>query len=469
MKSSQRSVPMHALPFSIPSTESVAARVRRVTLLLIASSLVLAGCAGQVPSAPTRTPHPPLVIETRLTAAERHAIFDTVWQTMNDEYFDPTLGGLDWQAVGEEYRQRLASVQDDDTFWREVLNPMLWELGVSHLVALPPELATLIDRMTFATGSLGMDVRLLDGMAGVTQVVEGSPADKAGLRPGFLITSVDGWTLEDVAADSSPTPPYNERNRRASAVQGMRDLLYGETGTQVVVEYLDAYDRPQHATLQYAPRRNSACAEFDASLPPACAEIEVRRLANDIGYLRFSGFLNAVLDGVLQAVDDLHDAPALIIDLRGNPGGLFFVRKAIASQLVGTPELFIRYQYRDHVEEAYLDPVPDAYPGAVVILVDEHSASSSEEFSGSLQALGRATIVGSQSPGRCLTANFMSLSNGAILVYPFSQSQTPDGRVLENNGVVPDVAVALDRQQLLQGIDAQLEAALDCLAGRIGE
>jgi carboxyl-terminal processing protease len=440
-----------------------------ILLLLIASGLALAGCVGQVAPTPTRTPHPPAVIETRLTAAEREAIFDTVWQTVNEEYFDPTFGGRDWQAIGDEYRQRLTTVQDDDTFWRQVLNPMLWELGVSHLAALPPELATLIDRMTFATGSLGMDVRLLDGTAVVTQVLEGSPADEAGLRLGYVVTSVDGWTLEDIAAEGPPSPPNNERNRRASAVQGLRDLLYGETGTAVVVEYRDANDRPQRATLPYAPRVDSACAEFDPSLPPACAEIEVRRLADGIGYLRFSGFLGSVLDRALQAIDDLHDAPALIIDLRGNPGGLFFVRKAIASQLVGTPEVFMRYQYRDHLEEAYLDSVPDAYPGEVVILVDEHSASSSEEFAGSLQALRRATIVGSQTPGRCLTANIVPLPNDAVLVYPFSQSQTPDGRVLENNGVVPDIAVSLDRQQLLQGTDAQLEAALEYLAGRVGQ
>jgi carboxyl-terminal processing protease len=432
---------------------------------------VLGGCAS--PATPTalatRTPHPPLIIPTRLTAVEREEILDTVWQTINDEYFDPTFGGLDWQAIGDEYRQRLTTVQDDDTFWRKVLNPMLWELGVSHLVALPPELAVLIDRMTFATGSLGMDVRLLDGMAVITQVVEGSPADDAGLRPGSVITSVDGWTLEDIAADSPPSPPNNERNRRASAVQGMRDRLYGETGTEVVVEHLDANDRPGRVTLQYATRMNSSCAEFDPSLPPACAEIEVRRLANGIGYLRFSGFLDAVLDGVLQAIDDLHDAPALIIDLRGNPGGLFFVRKAIASQLVGMPEVFIRYQYRDHLEETFLDPIPNAYPGEVAILVDEHSASSSEEFAGSLQALGRATIVGSQTPGRCLTANIVPLPNGAILVYPFSQSQTPDGRVLENNGVVPDIPVALERQELLRGVDAQLQEAFEYLTARIGD
>ena len=461
-----RSVRVHAPASALLQAASIGERIGRVMLLLIASGLVLTSCAEE--ATPTR-PHPTTVVETRLTAVERRSIFDTVWQTINDKYFDPTFGGLDWQAIGDEYRQRLATVQEDDAFWLQVLNPMLFELGVSHLAVLPPELATSLDRMTFATGSPGMDVRLLDGMAVVTQVVEGSPADQAGLQPGFVITSVDGWTLEDIAAWSPPTPPDNERNRRASAVQGMRDLLYGETGTEVVVEYLDANDRPRRATLQFVPRSGSACAEFDPSVPPACAEIEVRRLANDIGYLRFSGFLNAVLDGVLQAIDDLHDAPALIIDLRGNPGGLFPVRKAIASQLVGSPELFMRYQYRDGLEETYLDAVSDAYPGEVVILVDEHSTSSSEEFAGSLQALDRATIVGSQTPGRCLVANIVELPYGAILSYPYGESQTPDGRVLEDNGVVPDIAVALDRQQLLHGVDAQLEAALEYLAGRIGE
>jgi carboxyl-terminal processing protease len=216
-----------------------------------------------------------------------------------------------------------------------------------------------------------------------------------------------------------------------------------------------------------ARRLSSTCAQFDPNLPPACTEFEMRRLAGGIGYLHFSGFLPTALDDVLQAIEDLHDAPALLIDLRGNPGGVFFVRKAIASQLVGERTLFMRYQMRDEVEEAYLDPVADPYPGLVVILVDELSASSSEEFAGSLQVLGRATVVGSQTPGRCLVANIVQLPSGAILSYPNGQSQTPDGRLLEGNGVVPDVEVGLDRDLLLQGIDSQLAAAMDYAAGRI--
>jgi carboxyl-terminal processing protease len=463
MRGDQRFTSVHLMPHVTPLAASKPALIRLIMLLLISFSLVFVSCTGEAATTPTPTSLPTTVIETGLTASERLAILDAVWETINKKYYDPTFGGLDWHAVGDEYRQRLATVQDDKTFWLEVLNPMLFELGVSHLVALPPSLANELERMTFATGSLGMDVRLLDGMAVVTQVIEGSPAGEAGLQPGFVITSVDGRTLSDIAAESITSPPNNERHLLGIPLQSMRGLLYGETGTEIVIEYLDASDQPHRATLQFAARVGSACDQLDPAMPPACGEIEVRRLANNIGYIRFSGFLSSVMDGVLQAIDEMHDAPGLIIDLRGNPGGQYFVRVAIASQLVGTPELFIRYQYRDHLEEGYLDPVPNAYPGAVVILVDEFSASSSEEFSGSLQALGRATIVGSQTPGVCLVMNIETLPYGTILAYPIAQSQTSDGRVLEDNGVVPDIEVALDRQQLLQGRDAQLEAALNHL------
>ena len=445
----------------VAKASTSASTISPLFLLPWVLGLVLASCGGRVASTPT--PHPWAMIPTRLTAAERADILDAAWQTVNDSYFDPTFGGKDWQAIGDQYRQKLATVQDDGAFWFQVLNPMLFELGVSHIGALPAKLASQIDPITFARGSLGMDVRLLDGKPIVTQVFEGSPAEEAGLRPGFMVISVDGWTQSGIAAHALQTPPDNERNRRANAIMGLRSLLFGETGREVVVEYLDESDRLQRGSLQFAPRNGVACAQLDPSTPPACAEIEVKRLADGTGYLRFSGFVTAVLDSVLAALDDLRDAPALIIDLRGNPGGVFPVRKTIASHLVGEPKLFVRYQQRDRLEEAYLDPVPDPYQGEVVILVDELSASSSEEFAGSLQALGRATIVGSQTPGRCLTVNIAPLPNSGLLLYPFGQSLTPDGRVLEDNGVVPDIEVGLDRQQLLQGIDSQLETALTYL------
>ena len=297
----------------------------------------------------------------------------------------------------------------------------------------------------------------------VTQVMPSVPADKAGIRPGMAITSVNGRTPEEIAAETLHSPPNNPRNQRANRVQGMRSLFYGEPGSKVEIGYRDADGQPLTITLAYAPRSTSSCAPIDTALPPACAEVEAKRLASGYGYIRFSGFLPAVLTSVLEAIEDMQDTPGLIIDLRGNPGGVFPVRKAIASKLVGEPKLFMRYQRRDQVYEAYLDPVTDPYQGQVVVLVDELTASSSEEFSGSLQALGRATVAGSQTPGRCLVAEIKELPKGAVLIYPYGQSQAPNGWILEDNGVIPDVAVDLNRQALLQGIDSQLEAALRAL------
>jgi carboxyl-terminal processing protease len=411
-------------------------------------------------TSPSRALAPTL--PTRLTAAERSEIFDAIWQTVNDGYFDPTFGGTDWRAIGERYRGRLAAVQDDDTFWFGVVNPMLFEVGVSHLLALPSELLEQLEPRSFATGTLGMDVRLLDNEVVVTQVTDGYPADQAGLRPGFVITSIDGRAVADITARALPIPPDNEPNRRVNQMQTIFGLLYGETGEKVIVEYLDGRDRPGRAVLAFAPRRTVACGEFLPGRPPACSEVEVRRLAGGAGYLRFSAFLPEVLgEVVVQAIRDMDDAPALVIDLRGNPGGLAPVRRAIGSALEGSAVLFERCEGRGGVDKVYLDPVADAYQGRVVIVVDELSRSASEYFAGSLQSLGRASIVGSPTPGSCLVAAVVPLPHDGVLLYPRCQAQTPEGRVLERNGVIPDVPVALDRQELLDGIDAQLEAAIE--------
>jgi carboxyl-terminal processing protease len=163
------------------------------------------------------------------------------------------------------------------------------------------------------------------------------------------------------------------------------------------------------------------------------------------------------------AINDLHDAPALIIDLRGNSGGVFPVRKGLAEQLVKERTLVWRYKGRDSIQEVYLEPVTNDYSDQLVVLIDVMSASSAEEFSGALQAIGRAVIVGERSAGICVVADVVQLSNGAILMYPAAQTRTANGTVLEGQGVIPDVEVILDRESLLQGKDPQLEAAIKAI------
>jgi C-terminal processing protease CtpA/Prc len=110
-----------------------------------------------------------------------------------------------------------------------------------------------------------------------------------------------------------------------------------------------------------------------------------------------------------------------------------------------------------------LDPEYPGYRGPVVVLVDEMSKSSSEFFAACTQAIGRAVIVGERSPGSVGPASLLPLPNGATLIYPTAQERTLDGTILEGHGVIPDIEAPLDRALLAQGIDSQLQAAIDYL------
>jgi carboxyl-terminal processing protease len=89
------------------------------------------------------------------------------------------------------------------------------------------------------------------------------------------------------------------------------------------------------------------------------------------------------------------------------------------------------------------------------------SFSGSEYLSSGMQALGRGVIIGERSPGGLTAMTVIDLPNGAILGYPVAQLITPDGQALEGYGVIPDITVNLERSQLLAGIDAQLQAAIN--------
>jgi carboxyl-terminal processing protease len=200
---------------------------------------------------------------------------------------------------------------------------------------------------------------------------------------------------------------------------------------------------------------------FDDAMPPFFVEFEAKRLDNNIGYIRFNAFMPPVDHKFKSTIESMQDTSALIIDIRGNHGGFFDVRKATAEALVKDRVLFWRYKARDKTRDIFLEPTNNVYNRPVAVIVDYMCVSSCEDFSGGLKAIKRATIIGDRTPGVVLPAYIPKLPNGATFLYPYAQSITADGTVLEGHGVVPDFEVALDRNELLQGKDTQLEAAIN--------
>ena len=386
--------------------------------------------------------------------------FETVWETVNDNYFDPTFGGLDWRQVHDRYEFQIAAVKDDQTFYK-LINTMLFELNVSHIAVIPPEEKEQLEPVLSADGSIGIDLRLLDGEAVITSVRPGLPGEKAGLRPGLVLQQINGKTVEQWANEVWSIPPLHERNERKRLTSKLQEQVYGPLNTTVSFLVLDEQDAARELSLQQEPRQGRIV--LGDAFPPFYVEFESRRIEESIGYIRFNAFLPPIDQRFIEALESLRDTLGLIIDLRGNHGGIFPIRKALAEQLVQERMLFWSYRGRESIREVYLEPSPDAYRGQLYVLIDVMSASSAEEFSGALQAIGRAVVVGERSAGICVTADVMQLPNGAVLAYPIAQTRTADGKVLEGNGVTPDILVGLDRHQLLTGPDPQLQAAIQAI------
>jgi tricorn protease len=383
--------------------------------------------------------------------------FETVWKAVDETYFDADFGGVDWQQVHDRYHPLVAAAEDDETFYRHV-NDMLWELGTSHAMLVPPGGLSRVQPTVFAEGEIGVDVRLIGGEAIVTRVSAESPAAAAGLRPGFAIQSINGIAMGQIVeeAEDRLLPPRNDANRTNCVTTAILSRLYGAEDTDVSVAYEDERGASHTASIRRRARSGRLSPDF-----PAFMEFTSRRLEHGVGYLRLSTF--AGHDEVCRAIASMAGAPGLVIDLRGNPGGDDPQR--IAEWLVTERTVLFRNRTRTGSGEVAVEPAEGAYSGPVSVLIDALSTSASELFAAGLQAAGRAVVVGERSSGWCTSRGLVMLPNGAIVVHPNIEHSAPDGTVLEGRGVKPDIEVHLTREALLQGGDPQLEAAVQCLVG----
>src|SRR5262249_54081145 len=187
------------------------------------------------------------------------------------------------------------------------------------------------------------------------------------------------------------------------------------------------------------------------------------------GVIRFNVWMATVDAEFQRAMDGMRGANGIVIDLRGNPGGLAAMLMGISGHFVGervtlgvmkTRDNELRFVANPRLVSANGERV-QPFSGPVAILVDSMSGSASECFAGGMQSIGRARIFGQTSMGQALPALFDRLPNGDVLIHAYGDFVTANGTRLEGRGVIPDQPVPLTRADLLANRDATLDAALE--------
>ena len=441
--------------------------LRVIAALLLPTAL--AGCSFLDPhnvigrqmgeaSGPSTEVVPPLKAQLGVEGRER--AFDFVWGTIHDRYHDPAWNGTDWDAVGARYRPLALAAPTDDAFW-DVLDRMTGELHDSHTRVESPKQVELRKRDESVT--LGFSFKHeADGLT-ITAVHTDSDAWWAGVRPGMRIITIDGEPAEAAYEKLKESTRYDstERSRHLRAV---RRLATGELGSTVAFTFERLDGERFDAVLS---RRRVSVAPSEAH----------RLLPSGYGYLRFSQWSIGLMGRVMNALDDLKNAPALIIDLRNNGGGSVHAVNQILERFFTKTTTFGRTTTRNGQPVSLffgtIDIIKlrnvitgraDAYDKPVTILVNAGSASGSELFAAAMQSTGRAKIVGEASCG-CLLGflGYAHVPGGAELAYSEVGFVLTNGTKIEGRGVIPDITASPSRADLSQYRDRALEAAQQAL------
>jgi carboxyl-terminal processing protease len=374
----------------------------------------------------------------RLTAKDRKEVFEKVWKEIHDHYYDASYNGVDWNEVHRRYAPLVEATKRDQDFYA-LMSQMTSELHDAHTRFNSPEQWKNFRRQQGVT--VGFSVDDVDGKTVITHVIPGTDAARAGIEPGMVVLRVDGTPVAERVAE------IEKKRLPSSSERATRWFIYNRV-------FAGPADTPVKVSLQ---RGDGSV--FEASVRrqiySAAPEVTTHMLPSGNVYIRFDGFQRPITKEFRQALQKFHDAPGLIVDLRRNGGGDLAVLLPIAGYFYGKKTLFAKDSTRTGKPlssyvglfklplQLYVGhPGEQIYSGPVVILVDAHSASSSEVFAAGMQDTLRAKIIGSQSCGCVLgIAKPRVMKGGGVLEMSEVLWFSPKGRKLEGTGIIPDKIV----------------------------
>ena len=386
--------------------------------------------------------------QLRLPNSDRAAASLRLFRAMQVAYPYFEEKGIDWRALYLEHRPGLENAAGRENYY-QALAGWLVQLGDAHTGIQEP----------FLFNCCFGFVEEIEGLP-VVRSVEPS-AREAGLQPGSVILRLGGQPAEAILNQPSPwvSGSLNPRQARYRAFASL--LSIPEDGT-LQVDILDPRGQEKSLLLVQSTASPEAATPNPAvawqRLPSGTGYIRVRRLWNQSGEDLVADFD--------AALDQLSDAPGIILDLRGNGGGNSLYGDAIAGRFLAQP---FKYGYELYPARLYLRlwkgrvdyiarPRAPQYPGRLAILINPGSVSSAEQLIAALSDSGRAVLVGRGSGGSSGNPILFKMPDGAVR-FSTGAFYRATGQLVEWHGFSPDIPVSWSRADLLAGLDPDIAAA----------
>lgn len=383
-----------------------------LAVLIIAASYLAGSAAGSTLASSVtaeKSVAPPPAFE------EEFRLFWEAWRIVESEFYGRPIDSkeLTYGAI----EGALSTLEDPNTVF----------ITPEHTLILRQDLAGTFE-------GIGTIVKMNeDGYLLIVEPLKGTPADLAGLKAGDVVLEVDGM-----------------KTREMNIIDAV-SLIRGPEGTAV----------------RLIIRRQGVAEPFEVEVVRQWIElrtVEYDLLNGEIGYIEIKEF-NSQAPRLLRAalVDLLADEPrGLILDLRDDPGGLVPVAIDVGSEFIAQG-LIVSEKGKEREEDYEAQGGGLATETPLVVLINGGSASASEMVAAAIQEYGRGILIGERTVGKGSVQVQHYLSDGSGLRITIAHWFTPHGRLIEGEGLIPDIEVHITDEDLATGLDPQLELAIDYL------
>lgn len=400
-----------------------------------------------------------------LPSSEYTETFDHAWRTILTRHYDPTIGCTDWPALRAEYGEKVAAAKDQAAAYA-LMNEMLGRLKQSHMVIVPPGVKSKGEPRSGAAthnGVVPIRTRVIKDQVVITDAK--AHGFRTGVPVGSLLTAVGD---NDVLGLVEKMNAEYDRDVESSihvarTVAGWLACPVGESRT-IGYRPPGANDKGKPKTKKVGCKEPKVDRVSMGNIQNFPTEFEARFIkGTKTGYIRFSIWMMPLLEKIEAGVAklDKQGMQSLVLDLRGNPGGVGMMAVPVARMLLDQEVSLGVMTMRETTQHFNVKPQGKPFAGAIAILVDEGTGSTSEIFAQAMQDLGRVQIVGATTSQGAVLASFIEkLPGGATLQFVVADYKSPNGEAVEGRGVVPDVLVDATPRDYVNGRDPVLDAAV---------